>query len=117
MRSVAQPLADAGHPIRELRLSGRPATSAVWAQVKSDVLGVPVVIPAVRDAGVLGAATIAAVGIGLFPDLATAAGSMFVPQARLEPDPSCRAVYDRLFAVYQDLYPALRPSFAALGGA
>jgi xylulokinase len=114
LRSVAQPLADAGHPIGELRLSGRPASSAVWAQVKSDVLGVPVVIPAVRDAGVLGAATIAAAGIGLFPDLATAAGRMFVAKERLEPDPSARGTYDRLFSVYSDLYPALRPSFRGL---
>jgi sugar (pentulose or hexulose) kinase len=36
-------------------------------------------------------------------------------ESRTEPDPIAHARYDALFAVYRDLYPALRPAFHALG--
>ena len=47
MRSVAEPLAAAGAPIRELRLTGRSPAGDTWARIKADVLGVPVAIPAI----------------------------------------------------------------------
>jgi xylulokinase len=114
LRHVAAPIADAGVPIRELRLAGRPANSRVWSQIKSDVLNVPAVVPEVLDASVLGAATIAAVGAGRLPDLDSAIEAMRADRERFGPQPATRLTYDALFAVYVDLYPALRNAFAAL---
>ncbi len=116
LRHVATPIAEAGVPITELRLAGRPASSGAWAQIKSDVLGVPAVMPAVLDAGVLGAATLAAVGAGLFPDLDAAVGALRGDRQRFMPRPETRTTYDALFAVYRDLYPALRDTFTRLAG-
>jgi xylulokinase len=116
LRHVATPIAEAGIPIHELRLAGRPANSRVWSQIKSDVLDVPAVVPEVLDAGVLGAATIAAVGARLLPDLDTAIEAMRGDRERFVPQPASRATYDALFVVYRDLYPALRNTFAALAG-
>jgi xylulokinase len=114
LRHVAAPIAEAGTPIRELRLSGRPATSRTWSQIKADVLGVPAVIPDVLEASVLGAAMLAAVGAGLLSDLDAAAAAMHHEQRRLKPRPETRATYDDLFRVYLGLYPELRDTFAAL---
>ena len=114
LRHVATPILSAGLPIHELRLAGRPASSRTWAQIKSDVLGVPTVAPVVLDAAVLGAAAIAAVGGGLVVDLAHAASRMRGDRERFTPRDEARAVYDRVYAVYVDLYPALRPAFQAL---
>jgi xylulokinase len=114
LRHVAAPIAAAGVPIGELRLAGRPATSEVWSQIKSDVLGVPAVTPAVVDASVFGAATIAAVGVGAHPDLETAIAAMRADRRRYRPEPATRAVYDPLFELYRRLYPVLRPTFATL---
>jgi xylulokinase len=114
MRDVAEPIAGAGRPIGELRLSGRPATSAVWAQIKADVLDVPVVMPRVVEAGTLGAAMLAAVGTGRHASLDAALRAMRGEGDRVSPRPETRQTYDALFGVYRGLYPALRPTFRAL---
>ncbi len=109
MRHVAEPLAAAGAPALELRLAGRPSPGDLWARIKADVLGVPAVIPAVGETAVLGAAIIAAAGVGAVPSLEAGVASMVSIARRLEPDPATRAAYDGAFDVYRALYPALRP--------
>ncbi len=116
MRHVAEPLADAGAPARELRLAGRPSPGDLWARIKADVLGVPAAIPAVGETAVLGAAMIAAAGVGAVPSLEAGVASMAAVARRLEPDPSTRAVYDDAFGLYRALYPALRPLQRGPGG-
>jgi len=115
LRHVAEPLVEAGAPLRELRLAGRPSHDDTWARIKADVLGVPVAIPAIESTAVLGAAILAAAGSGLHPDLEAAVTAMTTVERRIEPDPSVRAVYDARFAVYRSLYPALAPAMHALG--
>ena len=114
MRDIAEPLAAAGAPVRELRIAGRPSPGDLWARIKADVLGVPVAIPFVGDTAVLGAAILAAAGVGAAPDLTTGVARMTSVARRIEPDPVAHARYDELFAIYQGLYPALRRSFGAL---
>jgi len=83
MRHVAEPLAEAGAPVLELRLAGRPSPGDLWARIKADVLGVPAAIPVVGETAVLGAAIIAAAAIGAVPSLevgvASIVGSVLVP--------------------------------------
>lgn len=111
VRHVAEPLGEAGAPVRELRLAGRSTPGDTWARIKADVLGVPVGIPAVGETAVMGAAVLAAVGTGAFGSLAEGVAAMTSVARRLEPDPAAHARYDELFAVYRALYPALRPLF------
>ena len=114
MRSVAEPLAAAGAPIRVLRPAGRRTAGDAWARIKADVLGVPVEIPSVGESAVVGAAILAAAGVGAVADLETGVASMTSIAARIEPDPSVRARYDELYAVYRGLWPALAPTVHAL---
>ena len=109
MRDVAEPLAAAGAPALELRLAGRPSPGDLWARIKADVLGVPAAIPVVAETAVLGAAIIAAAGVGATPSLEAGVASMAATARRLEPDPATRATYDEAFGLYRALYPALRP--------
>jgi xylulokinase len=114
MRSVAEPLAAAGAPVRELRLAGRPTPGDLWAQIKADVLGVPAAIPVVGETAVLGAAILAAAGSGVAADLDAAVAAMTAVARRLLPDPAAQARYNAGYPVYRALYPALR---GALQGA
>jgi len=114
LRHVAEPIVAAGAPVHELRLAGRSSPGDVWARIKADVLGVPVAIPTVGETAVLGAAILAAVGVGAVPDLEAGVAAMTSVARRLEPDPANRARYDEVFPVYRGLYPALKPSFDAL---
>jgi xylulokinase len=109
MRHVAEPLAEAGAPALELRMAGRPSPGDLWARIKADVLGVPVAIPLVGETAVLGAAIIAAAGVGATPSLEAGVASMTAVDRRLEPDSATRATYDEAFGLYRALYPALEP--------
>lgn len=115
LRDVASPIVAAGAPILELRLAGRASAGDLWARIKADVLGVPVTIPTIGETSVLGAAILAAAGIGAVPDLASGVAAMTSVARRIDPDPATRDRYDGLFSVYRGLYPALAPSMHALG--
>jgi xylulokinase len=119
LRHVMSPIVAAGASISELRVSGGPAQSLAWNQLKADVTGLVVAVPRVPETAVLGAAIAAATGIGAYPDLAAATRRMVAIDLRLNPDPAARAIYDEVYAVYVDLYPALAPAFhrlAVIGG-
>jgi glycerol kinase len=57
--------ADAGIPLKELRVDGGAATNNMLMQFQADLLGVPVVRPAVTETTALGAAYLAGLAVGL----------------------------------------------------
>jgi xylulokinase len=115
VRHVAGPARDVGLPFTELRVTGGTAASRLWNGIKADVLGVEVVVPAVTEASVIGAAILAAVGAGAHPDLRAGVAAMTHDAERIEPDPAAVAIYDRAFAVYEELHARLAPANEALG--
>ena len=74
VRHVAEPILAAGIEVTEMRLAGGPSRSELWARIKADVTGFPVAIPRVEETAVLGAAILAAAGVGLVPDAAAGCG-------------------------------------------
>lgn len=106
IRHVAEPMLAAGVRVTDMRVCGGPARSAFWNQVKADVTGFHVAVPAVLETAVLGSAILGAVGLGLHADLPAAIRAMTRIESRLEPRPDLAAPYDRLYRAYRDLYPA-----------
>ena len=104
-RAVAESL---GVPAIYVRIVGGQARADVWNQIKADVLGLPILVPEVIDAAVSGAAIVAALGIGAYPDRAAATAAMVRVARRFEPDPAYVEKYDVLYGVYAQLYPTLR---------
>lgn len=115
VRHVAGPARDAGLPFDELRVTGGTAASRLWNGIKANVLGVQVVVPAVTEASLIGAAILAAVGAGAHPDVRAGLAAMTHAAERIAPDPAAVAVYDRAFAVYEELHATLAPANEALG--
>ena len=67
--SLLVDLVNSDSSLSEITLIGGGAENDFWAQMISDMLGLPVVIPEeTREANSMGAAVIAGVGAGLFPD-------------------------------------------------
>jgi glycerol kinase len=60
--------ADAGIPLPELRVDGGASRNNLLMQFQADLLGVPVVRPAVTETTALGAAFLAALGAGVLSD-------------------------------------------------
>ena len=92
-----------GERFSSLRFIGGGASSALWCQTMADVLQVPVrqvAEPVVANAR--GAALIAAIGVGAL-DWADVPSRVEVA-ATFTPDPAARAVHDRQYAAFRDIY-------------
>jgi xylulokinase len=109
IRHVAEGIVAAGAEVRLMRACGGPARSEFWNQVKADVTGFEVEVPAVLETAVAGSAILAATGIGAWPDLPAAIGGMTRVRRRLSPRPELRERYDRTFDAYRRLHPAIAP--------
>ncbi|HEX9067750.1 MAG TPA: gluconokinase [Ktedonobacterales bacterium] len=85
----------------EVWLTGGITQAPVWAQIVSDVLGVPLGLAAGADASAEGAArtALAAAGTALPPRPS--------PRARLEPDSARHETYSALHRLFQERYAAL----------
>lgn len=61
---------DGASPLRELRVDGGAAANDLLMQMQADMLGVPVVRPKMLETTTLGAAYLAGLGVGVWPDTA-----------------------------------------------
>lgn len=77
----------------------------VFMQIYADVLGRPMLIAGASQAPALGAAISAAVTAGVFGSWQAAQQAMTsVRDKQFTPDPAAHAVYNALYAIYQDLH-------------
>jgi sugar (pentulose or hexulose) kinase len=101
-----------GVRIAELRVSGGGSRSPGAVRLTADILGLPVGRAHTHETAALGAAVVAAVGLGIHPDIETAVREMTHVAERIEPDPASHELYDRLYRdVYRRIYPRLRPLY------
>jgi glycerol kinase len=76
--------ADAGVALTELRVDGGAATNNMLMQFQADLLGVPVVRPAVTETTALGAAYLAGLAVGYWPSVDALTGQ-WRAERRFEP--------------------------------
>jgi xylulokinase len=107
LRANIDLLREAGAAIEELHAVGGGARSPLWLQLKADICQVPLRVPRVTEAACLGAALLAGVGCGVYKDVWEAVGQTVHFDRRVEPRPASAHAYDRVYDVYEDLYPAL----------
>jgi sugar (pentulose or hexulose) kinase len=101
-----------GVPVRRLRVAGGGSQSDAAMQITADIFNLPAERPHVYEASGLGAAINAAVGLGLYPDHATAVARMTRVGRVFEPLPQNARLYDRLYRhVYRRLYDRLAPLY------
>ena len=99
--------------VQEVRVSGGGARSPLWTSILASVLETELVQVNAVEGAAYGAALLAGVGAGIWPDVASTRA--FIRTAgRTEPNPDEGDVYRRLHHEYQALYPALKPTFARL---
>jgi xylulokinase len=107
LQECVEPVQQHGIAVATVRALGGAARSDLWLQMKADLLGLPVERPACSDAASLGAAMLAAAGIGRFASVTEAAGAWYRPDRVFEPVPSHRTVYQEVYGRYRDLYHRL----------
>jgi len=109
IRHVAESILAAGVEVGTMRVCGGPARSETWNQIKADVTGFTVEVPAVLETAVAGAAILAATAVGAWPDLPAAIRGMTRSSRRLAPNPANRDRYDATYEAYRRLHPAISP--------
>ncbi|GHU29341.1 sugar kinase [Spirochaetia bacterium] len=76
VRGVMEQFQRAGFRIQEMRISGGQAKSPVWNQLKSTLTNCTILVPEVCDGELAGDAVVAALALGIFPDLDSAVKHM-----------------------------------------
>ena len=90
-----------------LRAMGGSANSRIWTQIKADVTGCGIEVPASDTATTLGAAILAGVGTGVYQSFEEAAVRTVSVKKTYTPNTELKAVYDSGYETYRKLYPAL----------
>lgn len=106
LRDSVSILAGVGVTLDNLLLTGGGARSAFVRRLQADVYGIPVGTVDREEGPAYGAALLAAVGAGAFPDLAAAVRSAVRRSALEAPDPTVRAAYDEAYERFRASYHA-----------
>ena len=98
-----------GQRFSEYVVMGGGSQSNLWCQIVADITDVPVVRSQTTEATCLGAGMLAAVTVGWYSDIKTAASSMTGTGSRFTPNSQSQAIYEKLYTqVYQPLFPTLQ---------
>ncbi len=100
--------------ITQVRASGGGTKSALWRGVLASALGCELVRVNTAEGAAYGAALLAGVGSGAWADVVTACQETIQITGRTDPDPVWVEAYRKSYAVYQDLYPALKDEFTRM---
>jgi xylulokinase len=92
-----------------LLLTGGGARSALLRRLQSEVFGLPVATVNREEGPAYGAALLAAVGSGAYPDLAEAARATLVRAPLERPDPHAHEEYAAPYARFRQSFSAARP--------
>ena len=93
-------------PVTQIRLGGGGARGSLWRQIQADVYGRPVELLAAEEGGAFGAALLAGVGIGAWPDVEEACSETVHVAQTIQPKNT--AAMEAAYTRYRRVYPALR---------
>lgn len=97
-----------------IRASGGGTRSRLWRQILADVLDAEIATVETEEGAAYGAAVLASVGAGHFESVGSATDAMVDVTPTASPSGDSE-VYAAVHTRYQDLYPALKPTFHSAG--
>jgi len=100
-----------GLPITRTKICGGGAKSPLWRKIIADVMNLEVDIIESEEGPGYGAAILAAVAKGEYPDVETATEKLVKVVDTVKPDPEIAAKYEEKYQVFRGLYPTLKPLF------
>lgn len=93
-------------PVAQLLATGGGVRSPVWTRILADVLETELIASPAEEGAAYGAAILAMVGVGAYPDLTTAL--QILPQVGSAISPQPNSIYQAASQRYQLLYEALQ---------
>jgi xylulokinase len=101
--------------ITQVRASGGGTKGALWRQILASVLDAELVTVNTTEGAAYGAALLAGVGAGAWKDVIAASDACIKITGSTQPDSAQVGAYQEAYPRYQELYPALKPSFDKMG--
>jgi xylulokinase len=100
-------------PVKNIRLGGGGAKSALWRQIQADVYGHEVELLEAEEGAAYGAAILAGVGAQMWPSVDAACNSVLKVSHRVRPNSVSMAAMERGYAAYRRIYPGMKMIFGA----
>jgi len=116
MRDILEVMSENGANISELRITGGPAKSAVWNQIKADITGKNILAPESTESELLGDLFLALHSLSDSDNLADTADSMVRIKRIYEPRKENIYIYNEMFNIYRESYSGLKSVFNSLAG-
>ncbi|MDD5670672.1 MAG: FGGY family carbohydrate kinase [Candidatus Omnitrophica bacterium] len=93
--------------VREIRLTGGGSDSKTWNQIQADIYHRRVATLKFSQASLLGAAVLAAYGVGIFKTISEAVRKMVTVSKTYVPDPKKARLYEKLYDDYCMMYDGM----------
>lgn len=84
--------------------AGGASKSPLWCQILSDVTGLPVHVPVVKEATGLGAAILAGFGAGIYSDISKTASELIRLDKTYNPNMDNYSTYEKAYAKWRKVY-------------
>ncbi len=118
MEGVSYSLRDCVEVMREMKINvtdmmacGGGGSSPLWRQMLADLYACPVKTTQNKEGPALGVALLAAVGAGIYSTVSEACKAVILPDKIQNPVEENTIEYEKVYAVYKKLYPALKSCF------
>lgn len=108
LRDCVEVAKTSGTIIKSTRICGGGAKSPLWRQIIADVLNVPVETPKTQEGPAYGGAMLAMVACCEYVNIQTAVSKLITITQTVLPDSRAVEGYDRRYAIFRQLYPALK---------
>ncbi len=108
LRDTLTIFAEMNVPVETIRLGGGGARAHLWRQIQADIYGHAVEILSAEEGAAYGAALLAGVGNGVWSSVDEACKETIRIAERVEPQSEASAFMNARYAMFRELYPALR---------
>lgn len=100
-----------GIKIERTKICGGGAKSLLWKKMIANIMNLKVDVIESEEGPALGAAMLAAVGCGEYPDVETIAEKFVKVIDTVEPDPELVAKYEERYQKFHKIYPTVKVLF------
>ena len=90
--------------MKQVVFAGGASKGFLWPQILSDVFGITVKVPIIKESTALGAAICAGVGVGIFQNLKETAKHMVKWDRTFEPNETTHRKYVKLYDRWSKVY-------------
>ena len=103
-----------GIRIESSKLCGGGGKSPLWRRMMANVLGIRIEVPSAEEGPGYGGAMLAMVGCGEYESVSACAKALVSTASVVEPDPQITARYEKQYAKFRLIYPALKDVYPQL---